>query len=114
MGICCRNQYISIIGNVSVDATNLVITPTTPIASLQNEDKLTIVVTNGVTSAGMTLPVLIQIGDSQIPIYDRFGNIVYGASLRTDTVIQGYYGVNGSGGTEHIQVVNQPFLQRCR
>lgn len=104
----CKECINIITGTAAVSGTDLVITPTTAI-SPDNEDKLSIVVTNSITAAGMTLPVLITLGGAQVPVYDKYGNIVYGASLRTNTIIKGYYGVNGSGGTAHVQVVNQPF-----
>lgn len=107
----CKNTCNIITGTAAVVETNLVITPSTAVTP-DNEDRLCIVVTNSVTAAGMTLPVLITLGGAQVPVYDKFGNIVYGASLRSNTVIKAYYGVNGSGGTAHVQVVNQPFL--CR
>jgi hypothetical protein len=105
---CRCNASTIITGTTAVVGTDLVITPTTAITP-ENEDRLSIVITNSITVAGMTLPVLITLGGAQVPIYDKFGNIVYGASLRANTIIRGYYGVNGSGGTAHVQVVNQPF-----
>jgi hypothetical protein len=106
---CCRNTCNIITGTVAVDGTNLVITPTVSQSTLENEDKVCLVITNRVPAAGMTLPVVLLVGTANVPVYDKFGNIVYGASLRTNSLIRGYYGVNGSGGTAHIQVVNQPF-----
>jgi hypothetical protein len=109
MRCCCKNTCNIITGTVAVDGANLVITPVATQITPENEDRVCLVVTNRVPAAGMTLPVVITIGGANIPVYDKFGNIVYGASLRTNTLIKGYYGVNGSGGTAHIQVVNQPF-----
>lgn len=88
------------------------LTPDVALAPL-NESKVSFVIATTVPVAGMSLPANITLNGVDVPIYDRFGNIIYGANLRTRFEYKGYYGTNGAGGTAHIQVVNYPIGRQC-
>lgn len=108
---CNRCVNCATVGTVAVSGTNLLLTPDSAL-SPSNEGRVCFVVTGSVPSAGAALPVVILLGGVQVPVYDKYGNILYGSALRRRVVIKGYFGNNGSGGTAHLQLVNYPFV-RC-
>lgn len=115
---CCvgthgyRRSYTSITGTAAVSGTNLLITPSSAV-TITDESRVSIVVTGSVPTAGKVLPVTITVGGADIPVYDKYGNILYGTSIKPGCAIRGYYGVNGSGGTAHIIAINLPCACNC-
>lgn len=106
------NRCANLVGvAASVSGTNLLLTPGSAL-SVENEGRVCFVLTGSVPSAGATLPVVMLVNGVQVPVYDKYGNILYGANLRSRAVIKAYYGTNGSGGTAHLQLVNFPYF-RC-
>ena len=109
---CANNIYRSTAtAAVNTGGTALVITPDTALTPA-NENRVAIMVTSTIATAGLILPVQITLNGTAVPVYDKFGNILYGSEIRTNAVMKGYYGTNGSGGTAHLQLVNYPFC-RC-
>jgi hypothetical protein len=97
--------------NVSVETTTLLITPIDTLTP-ENESRVAIKIVNSVPATGVALPVNIVFNGANVPVYDKFGNILYGYGIRPNTVLKGYFGNNGSGATAHYQLVNYPFI-RC-
>lgn len=114
MACNCNNVQRSLIRSIAVNSasTAVILTPDDSV-TLENEGKFSFVVAASVPVAGMSLPAYMVVGGANVPIYDRFGNIIYGANLRTRFEYKTYYGTNGAGGTAHIQVVNYPIGRQC-
>lgn len=116
MACNCNNNSIfrSIVKNVALNTagTILVLTPENDLEPV-NENKVGFIVTASVPGAGMALPATIVVNGASVPIYDRFGNIVYGSNIRTRFEYKGFYGTNGAGNTAHIQLVNYPLGRTC-
>ena len=112
---CNDNNVLKSDATASISSTNLILT-TKDILSPINEGRLAFRLINSVPSSGANLPVLLSIngGTSAIPIYDKYGNIMYGYGIRPYAILKGYYGNNGSGGTAHVQLVNYPFYRQPR
>lgn len=96
---------------VAVSSTNLLATPTDTLSPL-NEGKVAIRITNSVPANGASLPVTITLNGSAVPVYDKYGNILYGYGIRPYAVMRGYYGNNGASSSAHLQLINYPFY-RC-
>jgi hypothetical protein len=107
----CSNQTNISTANVAVSGTTLLITPTETL-SPENESRVALRIINSVPATGVALPVEVLLNADNIPVYDKFGNILYGYGIRPNTVLKGYFGNNGSGSTAHLQLVNYPFI-RC-
>jgi hypothetical protein len=94
----------------SVVSTDLVLTPASALSPI-NEERLAIRVTNSVPAAGASLPVTITLNGTQVPVYDKFGNVLYGYGLRPYAIMKGYFGNNGADSTAHYQLINYPFIR---
>lgn len=116
MACNCNNSNVfrSLVGNIANNTagTAVVLTPDNTLSPV-NESKVSFIPTVAVPVAGMSLPAYIQLNGATVPIYDRFGNIVYGANIRTRYAYRGYYGTNGVGGTAHLQLTNYPIGRQC-
>lgn len=112
MSCNCQKESSMSMSNatVAVSETNLLITPANALTPL-NEGKVAIRVTNSVPANGMTLPVTITLNGSEVPVFDKYGNILYGYGIRPFAVLKGYFGNNGTGATAHYQLINYPFFR---
>jgi hypothetical protein len=106
----CNSNTYSSTANVSVSTTVLLITPTETL-SPDNESRVSVKIINSVPADGVALPVSIVLNGANVPVYDKFGNILYGYGIRPYTVLKGYFGNNGAGSTAHFQLVNYPFIR---
>ena len=108
------NTLRSTIGTAAVDTggTYVLLTPDNALAPV-NQQRLSLAVTTSIPTAGMSLPVYVVMNGANVPVYDKYGNIVYGTDIMTRAAMHGYYGVNGSGGTAHVQLVNFPYGRSC-
>lgn len=104
---CNKCSNFSTVGTAAVVSTNLQLTPDTALSPV-NQGRVCFVLTTSVPTAGLILPVTIVLDGTAVPVYDQYGNILYGSVLRTRKVIRGYYGTNGSGATAHLQLVHYP------
>lgn len=113
MACNCNNDISRSTATVAVSSTNLLITPTNELTPL-NEGRVALMITNSVPADGMSLPVTVTINGSNIPVYDKYGNIIYGYGLKTNVVLKGYFGNNGAEATAHLQLINFPFYRCAR
>jgi hypothetical protein len=107
----CNNNTTVSTANVAVSTSVLLITPTETL-SPENESRVAVKIINSVPADGVTLPVEILLNGANVPVYDKFGNVLYGYGIRPNTVLKGFFGNNGAGATAHLQLVNYPFI-RC-
>lgn len=109
---CC--SILSSTATVAIDSGNtfILISPSKAL-SPENEDRVKIKIVNSVPTAGATLPVAITFGSSNVYLYDKYGNAVYGNDLYNGLILRGYYGNNGAGGTAHFQLVGLPHRYYC-
>ena len=112
--MACNCVQRSIIRDIAVNTagTAVILTPENGV-NLENEERFSFIVAASVPVAGMSLPAYLVIGGANVPVYDRYGNIIYGANIRTRFGYKTYFGTNGTGGTSHIQVVNYPIGRQC-
>jgi hypothetical protein len=106
----CNNNDSYSTANVAVVETSLLITPVNDLSPL-NEGRVAIKIINSVPANGMILPVTITLNGENVPVYDKYGNIMYGYGIRPYAVLKGYYGNNGAGATAHLQLINYPFFR---
>lgn len=111
---CTCNILKSTVSTVAVNSgtTAVVLTPDNALAP-NNENRIELVVTTSVPAVGMALPAQVTLNGTTVPLFDKFGNIMYGANIRTRYVMRIYYGTNGTGGTAHAIVINQPVGRVC-
>lgn len=114
MACNCNNNTTSDVAKsnatVAVASTNLLATPTDTLSPL-NEGRVAIRITNSVPASGASLPVTVMLNGSEVPVYDKYGNILYGYGIRPYAIMKGYYGNNGASSTAHLQLVNYPFYR---
>lgn len=112
---CCKiSKSDATVATGTVSSNNvLIVTPTETLSPI-NEERVAVRVTNSVPSSGANLPVYITLNGSNIPVYDKFGNVLYGYGIRPYVILKGYYGNNGSGSTAHFQIINYPFYRYPR
>ena len=107
---CDSSNLYKSTATVTIDSGNTfnLITPTNAL-SPSNTDKVSVLITK-ITSVSPTLPVYITLNGSNYQVLDKYGNVIYGAELRTRICLRGYYGTNGNAATsQHLQLVNFPF-----
>lgn len=88
-------------GAVSTDV--LLLTPTTALSPI-DEQKVMIKVTTATPTAGQILPVNIVFNGANVPVLDKFGNVMYGNELYSGMILKGYFGDNEA----HYLVINYP------
>lgn len=108
---CECDNILSSTAELSVSGTSLLITPTISL-NPDNEQRIKILISNSVPTAGASLAVVIALGGDNVAVLDRFGNTIYGNQLYKDLVLKGYFGNNGYGNTSHFQLIKVPF--RCK
>lgn len=111
---CCNSNTLHGLitaAAVNTGGTAVVLTPQNALSPV-NQQRLSLSVTVTIPTAGMSLPVNVVMDGANVPVYDKYGNVVYGSDILTGAVMNGYYGTNGSGGTAHVQLVNFPY-RRC-
>lgn len=106
----CYNNILSSTASTTVESSTLRIVPSKAL-SPENEQGIKILITSSTTTTGVTLPVYIVLNQTAVPVYDKFGNIVYGNQIYKGMVLKGYFGNNGSGNTPHFQLIKLPI--RC-
>ena len=55
-------------------------------------------------SGASNVPAAVTLNAVNVPIYDKYGNIVYGNQLEEGMLLKGYFGSNGAGNTAHFIV----------
>lgn len=106
----CYNNILSSTASTAVETSTLRITPSKAL-SPENEQGIKILITSSTPAAGAILPVNIMLNQVAVPVYDKFGNIVYGNQIYKGMILKGYFGDNGSGNTAHFQLIKLPI--RC-
>lgn len=100
---CCR--YLHTTSTVAVDSggTNLVLTfSDSPTAT--NQDRFCFRIAQTIPTAGLALPVQVTVNSAAVPLLDRYGNTVLGASLAQNRLYKGYYGAS----TAHVLTTSLP------
>lgn len=98
---CCNNILCA--NSVSVTATNVVLDFTSAV-TLTDEDRFNFRLCQNIPSTGATLPVLVTVNGSTIPLLNKYGNPIIGSELKTRRIYRGYYGAN----TPHVLIYNTP------
>ena len=98
--IGCITFSKSDVSTINVTATAVTLVPDVAM-TLVDKERFGLRLTTAPTG-GATLPVSATINGADVPVLDRYGNIVYGNQLKAGQVIYGYFGSNGSGATAHI------------
>lgn len=108
---CAYMANYSKVSTTTVSATSVLLTPDQALTPDNTERVYLRMVT---TPSGATnVPVTVTLDSAAVPVYDRYGNIVYGNQIQSGMLLAGYYGTNGSGGTAHFQLVNFPIKCGC-
>lgn len=102
----CKQRIMSSTASSAVIDSQLRITPT-DILNPDNEQAIKILVTSSTPTAGAALPVSLFLNSAAVPVYDRFGNLVYGNQIYKGIILKGYFGNNGSDGN-HFQLIKLP------
>lgn len=102
MNCCCTSNILRSTATSAVSTSVLLLTPTNPL-SPNDTQKVSIKVTTSTPTNGQSLPVNILFNGANVPVLNKYGNIVYGNELTINTVLNGYYGDN----TPHYLVVNK-------
>lgn len=105
---CCRNTSTlrSTVSTVTVDTDSINLTPDSAL-SPANYQRVSLKLKANITS-GFTLPVEVTLGGASVPVYDKAGNVIYGSQLIYGMYLNGYFGTNGSGGSDHLSIMNVP------
>jgi hypothetical protein len=98
---------LSSTADTAVNSTELRITPTNALSPI-NEQGVKLLINSETPAAGAALPVTVFFNSTAVPVYDKYGNIVYGNQIYKGIVLKGYYGNNGSGNTAHYQLLKLP------
>lgn len=76
---CCAQNIIlrSMISTAAVDAGNtyVLLTPDTELSPV-NEQKVSLMVNTSIPSGGMILPVYVVMNGANVPMFDKYGNIL--------------------------------------
>ena len=107
-----NNIVLSSTAETAVNNSELRITPDNAL-SPANEQGIKLLVTTDTSAAGASLPVSVFVNSAAVPVYDKYGNIVYGNQIYKGMVLKGYYGNNGSGNTAHYQLIKLPIRYYC-
>jgi len=105
---CCGAVTRAIISSVAIDTGNtyLIATPNNSVTAVDKE-KISLVFTAGAPSTGAALPVYVVINGANVPVYDKYGNILLGVSIKTRRNLHAFYGTNGAAGA-HLQLTKFP------
>lgn len=107
MNCCC--PYMDNYSKVSTATVSTTAVLLTPDQALTPENTERVYLRLATTPSGATnVPLTVTLNAAAVPVYDRYGNIIYGNQIQYGQLLAGYYGTNGSGGTAHLQLVNFP------
>jgi hypothetical protein len=104
MGCNCFN----VANGVTVSDTNVTLTFISPVV-LTDERPFCFRLATMIPEAGATLPVLVTVNGTAIPLLNKYGNPVVGADLRVRRLYKGYYGAT----TPHVIIHNLPLYLGC-
>jgi hypothetical protein len=112
MSCNCNCNILKSTASSAVSGTVLLLTPTTTLAP-QNEGKVKILVSSDTPSAGTALPVSIVLNGANVPVLDRYANLIYGYRLRRNMILYGYFGNDGITNEPHYIVTGINRLNCC-
>ena len=92
---------------VTVNATNVVLDFSRPV-TISDKERFCFRLCNyqDITSS---LPVVVTVNGTTVPLLNKFGNPVLGTDLKTRVIYRGYYGAT----TPHIIASNFPYTPAC-
>jgi hypothetical protein len=108
----CNCNILKSTASSAVSSAVLLLTPTNTLTPT-NQTKVKILVSNDTPTDGLSLPVSIVMDGANVPILDKYGNLIYGYKLTKNTVLCGYYGTDGIGNAAHYSVVYTTKLSCC-
>lgn len=108
--MCCNYKRV-IVGKIEIGTGNAFIlgTPNQTVTA-SDKDRIGLVFTTGVPSGGEGLPLFVTVNGASVPVYDKYGNKIFGACIKTRKLLHAYFGTNGAAG-EHIQLTQFPYCE---
>lgn len=106
------NIILSSIASTIIDGSNLNIIPDNALTPI-NEQGIKLLISTETPAIGAPLPVTVALNGTNVPVFDKFGNIVYGNQIYRGIVLKGYFGNNGAGGAPHFQLIKLPVRYYC-
>ena len=104
---CCKHFHKS--STLSVGETNLVISFTdSPTAA--DKDRFCFVICQPIPESGKTLPVQVVVNGVAVPLWNKYGNLVYGYDLKSRCCYKGFF---GTGTANHVILNNFPVTTNC-
>lgn len=101
---CC--QYFHKSSTVAIVGSNLVISFADAPTGIVDTTKFCFAILQSIPTGSATLPVVLVINGVNVPMWDKYGDIVLGGTLTTRKCYKGYYGVVASA--PHVITVNTP------
>ena len=106
--MACR--YFHVVSNVTVNAGTSVVLDFSIPATTTDKDRFCFKLVTPIPAEGATLPVLLTInGVATNALWNKYGNPVVGADLRTNRVYHGYYGAT----VPHVITRDLPMAYNC-
>lgn len=102
---CC--QYFHKSSTVAISGGNVVITLADAPTGIVDTTKFCFVICQSIPTGSSGLPVVLVINGVNVPLWNKYGDIVTGDELKTRCTYKGYYGVQGT--SPHIIAINTPF-----
>ena len=106
---CCGAGTRAVVGTFAIDTGVLVGTPTTPVTVIDKE-KIDLIFAAGVPAGGDALPVNVVINGANVPVYDKYGNVLLGVAIKQRRNLHAYFGTNGAEGA-HLQLTKYPWCE---
>lgn len=102
----CNCQKIYKSNTVTIDTTNLVVTFNTNPVNITDKNSFNFIICQSIPDNAGTDPVLLTINGVQVPLWDRFGDIITADKLKVGYIYKGYYGVQNT--SPHVIAINTP------
>lgn len=108
---CCGAVTRAVVTSIAADAGNtfLIATPSNTITAV-NKEKIDLIFAAGVPSGGDALPVNVVINGANVPVYDKYGNVLLGVAIKQRRNLHAYFGTNGAEGA-HLQLTKYPWCE---
>lgn len=107
-----NNVILSSTADTAISGTNLNIVPE-KVLSPTNEQGIKLLIKTETPAIAAAYPVTVSLNGEVVPVYDKYGNIVYGNQIYKGLVLKGYFGNNGASNTAHFQLLKLPVRYYC-
>lgn len=102
----CQNFYCA--NSVTVGTTEVTIAFSKAV-TLANQDKVCFRLCQSIPDTAAGLPVVLSINGTTVPLWNKYGNPIIGANLKTRFLYKGFYGDS----TPHVILINTPYSCGC-